>query len=78
MTNPEAYRQKCIKIGLVSVTAAIIANFCPAIYFYITYGVMPPFSDLIKLWTVAAFTFGVSWFRYPLSGHHHGAESSRL
>lgn len=65
MTNPEAYRQKCIKIGLVSVTAAIIANFCPAIYFYITYGVMPPFSDLIKLWTVAAFTFGVSWFIQP-------------
>lgn len=59
------YNKKCIRIGIVTVALAIIANFIPAIYFYLTTSVIPNFGDLSKIFLAAATAFGVSWFIQP-------------
>lgn len=45
----------------------IIANFAPAVYIYLAYGLIPPIPDIIKTWTVCAVTFGISWVIQPIT-----------
>lgn len=59
------YDKKSIRIGIITVSLAIIANFIPAVYFYLTTGIIPPLSDLSKIFLAAATAFGVSWFIQP-------------
>lgn len=61
------FNVKAIKIGTITMIAGVIANFVPAIYLYIAYGVIPPTADILKIWTVAAVTFGVSWVIQPIT-----------
>ena len=62
-----ALNARLIKIGAVTLSAGIIANFAPVIYLWIAYGEIPPFEDILKIWTVALVTFGVSWVVQPLT-----------
>ena len=59
------YNQKSIKIGIITVSLAIIANFIPAVYFYFKTGVIPSAADMTKIFLAAATAFGVSWFIQP-------------
>jgi len=61
------FNAKAVRIGMITMIAGVIANFIPAIYLYITYGIMPPVADILKVWTVAAITFGVSWIIQPIT-----------
>jgi len=63
--NP--FNERMIKIGIVTVSGAILANFAPALYIWFAHGIMPPISDLLKIWAVAAAAYGVSWIVQPLS-----------
>ena len=67
MEEQALYRLKCIRIGIITLGVGMIANFIPAVYFFFAYGVMPPLADLFKIWTVAAITFGISWFIQPVT-----------
>ena len=62
-----AFNKKAMKIGTITLICGIIADFIPAIYLYVAYGVMPPIADILKVWTVAAITFGVSWIIQPIT-----------
>lgn len=59
------FKAKQVRIGVITLLAGMCANFIPAIYFYFAYGIMPSFGELVQIWTVAAITFGVSWFIQP-------------
>jgi len=61
------FNQRAIRLGIVTLSAGIIANFVPATYLFVAYGIMPPLSDLFKIWTLAVITFGVSWFVQPIT-----------
>jgi len=58
---------RLIKIGAVTLIAGIIANFIPVMYLWLVYGEIPPFQDILKIWTIALVTFGVSWLVQPLA-----------
>ncbi len=62
-----SYNDRVIRIGSAIMIGGIIANFAPAIYLYLAYGLIPPISDIFKVWTVVAVTFGISWIVQPIS-----------
>ncbi len=61
------YNERAIRIGSAIMIGGIIANFAPAIYIYVMYGLIPPISDIFKVWTVVAVTFGISWLVQPIT-----------
>lgn len=61
------YDKKMIKIGRISIGLAIIANFIPAIYVGIRYGVMPSMAVILKIWSLVAATYGIGWIVQPVS-----------
>lgn len=67
MNEQAAFRAKQIKIGVITLICGMIANFIPAIYLAVVYGVMPSVGDLLTIWMVAAVTYGVSWFIQPVT-----------
>lgn len=62
-----SYNQKAIRIGTIAMICSGIANFAPALYVYLVYGIMPPAGDVLKIWAVLAVTFGVSWLVQPIT-----------
>ena len=60
MNNEKAaLNAKLIRIGVVTLSAGVVANFVPVIYLWLAYGEIPPLADILKIWTVALVTFGV-------------------
>lgn len=52
---------RVIRLGIATMGAGVIANFIPVLYVWFTYGAIPPFADIMKIWAVAATAFGASW-----------------
>jgi hypothetical protein len=66
--NPGAsFRARVIKLGILTLSMGLIANFLPALFIAVKYGVMPPVSDLAKIWLAAAAAFGVGYVIQPVS-----------
>ncbi|KMO85535.1 membrane protein [Megasphaera cerevisiae DSM 20462] len=61
------FNARSIRIGMITMICGVIANFIPAVYLYVVYGVIPPVADILKVWMVAAVTFGVSWIIQPIT-----------
>ncbi len=61
------FNSRIIRIGTITVSIALIANFLPGLYIWAAYGEIPPVSDLFTLWLTVAAAQGVSWFIQPLS-----------
>ncbi|MDU4961675.1 MAG: hypothetical protein E6X17_13565 [Sporomusaceae bacterium] len=61
------FTTRMIRVGAITLGAGIIANFIPVMYLWLAYGAIPPFADILKIWTVALVTFGVSWFVQPIT-----------
>jgi len=62
-----SFNDRMNRIGVITVSAAIVANFVPAVYLWWSYGVIPSLPDILKIWAVAAAAYGVSWIVQPLS-----------
>lgn len=62
-----AFNKKLVKIGIISLVFAVVANFIPAIYLWIAYGVIPTVGDIFKIWGLALATFGISWVIQPIA-----------
>ena len=68
MNNEKAVlNAKLVRIGVVTLSAGVVANFVPVLYLWLAYGEIPPLADILKIWTVALVTFGVSWLVQPLT-----------
>ncbi|AKA69115.1 hypothetical protein [Clostridium scatologenes] len=65
--QPVDLNKKFIRIGIISTCFAIVANFIPAIYLWIAYGAVPSGKDILKIWGLAAGTFGISWIVQPIA-----------
>jgi len=63
----EAYDRQNIRIGIVTVSLAIIANFIPALYLWLVKGIALDVSTILTIWALAFATFGVSWIVQPIS-----------
>ncbi|MDO4179552.1 MAG: hypothetical protein Q4D21_10285 [Phascolarctobacterium sp.] len=61
------FNQKVVRIGIITMVLAIIANFCPALYVSTVYDVMPSWVDFVALESILAATFFVSWVVQPIS-----------
>ncbi len=65
------FNSKVIRLGTVTVSAAILANFVPAVWIWLRYGVVPSFGDIMTLWGMVTAAFGLSWLVQNLS--YYGA-----
>ena len=61
------FNRKVVKIGTITVSCAIIANFLPVLYFWIAYGEIPTGSQLFSIFGVIFAASAVSWIVQPLS-----------
>ena len=61
------FNKKLIKIGIISLIFAVVANFIPAIYLWFAYGAVPTIGDIFKIWGLALATFGISWIIQPIA-----------
>ena len=50
-----------IRLGVATMTAGIVANFIPPMYFWLAYGASPPLADIVKIAVLATTAFGASW-----------------
>ena len=62
-----AFNKKLIKLGIGTVIFAIIANFIPAIYVYVAYGITPGIDGILRVWGIAAASYGISWVVQPIA-----------
>ena len=62
-----AFNKKLIKLGIGTVIFAIIANFIPAIYVYVAYGITPGIDGILRGWGIAAASYGLSWVVQPIA-----------
>ena len=62
-----AFNKKLIKLGIGTVLFAIVANFIPALYLWIVYGVTPGIGGILKVWGIAAAAYGISWVVQPIA-----------
>ena len=65
--NNLSFSDKMIKIGMITVSCAMVANFIPAIYLWLFHGLVPSFKTILTIWGLAAATFGVSWIVQPIT-----------
>ncbi|HWR29146.1 MAG TPA: hypothetical protein VN631_04860 [Negativicutes bacterium] len=62
-----SFNSQMVRLGVITVGLAIIANFIPVIYLWLWHGIIPPITDILKIWAVAMAAYGVSWVFQPLS-----------
>ena len=65
--NGYDFTERCVRLGVATLSAGIVANFSPCMYLWLRYGVIPPVGDLIKIWGIAASAYGISWIVQPIS-----------
>ena len=56
------FNRKVVKIGTITVSCAIVANFLPVLYFWIVYGEIPTLTQLTSIFSMI---FAASFSRYP-------------
>lgn len=61
------FDQKVIRNGRITVGIACIANFVPALYVDLKYGVQPSISVLLQLYGALAATYGITWIIQPIA-----------
>jgi hypothetical protein len=61
------FSAQVIRLGMVTISAGIVANFTPVLFLWLGYGVVPPWGDLLKIWGVAATVFAAAWIVQPIS-----------
>lgn len=61
------FNRKVVKIGTITVSCAIIANFLPVLYFWVVHGVVPSGAQLMSIFGVIFAASAVSWIVQPLS-----------
>ncbi|HIU26463.1 MAG TPA: hypothetical protein IAC50_08235 [Candidatus Copromorpha excrementigallinarum] len=62
-----AFNKKMVRLGMITVAFAIVANFVPAIYLWIAYGVWPGVNGVLQVWGIAAAAYGISWVVQPIA-----------
>ena len=61
------FSERCIRLGIATLSAGIVANFIPCLYLWFRYGAIPPIGDMLKIWGVVASAYGISWLVQPIS-----------
>ncbi|WP_371362218.1 hypothetical protein SRRS_34280 [Sporomusa rhizae] len=67
MDYNETFLKRCIMVGTITLSIALVCNFIPAIYIWIAYGEIPNFADLGKILAINAALHGLSWLMQPIS-----------
>lgn len=65
--NGYDFSARCVRLGIATLAAGIVANFIPCLYLWLRYGAIPPVADLFKIWGIAASAYGISWIVQPIS-----------
>ena len=61
------FDKKCLTLGLISMCVAVFASFCPALYLYFAYGVIPSGPDIASIASLMVAGYGVGWILQPIT-----------
>lgn len=61
------YEKQAIKIGIITVALAIVANFIPALYLWLVVGIKLDITTILSIWSLAFVTFGIGWIVQPIT-----------
>jgi hypothetical protein len=61
------FSERCIRLGVATLSAGLVANFIPCFYLWVRYGAVPPLGDFFKIWGAVAAAYGISWLVQPIS-----------
>lgn len=61
------FNSRVIRLGTITVSAAIIANFIPAVWLWLRYGALPTLTEILTMWGMVTAAFGMSWLVQNLS-----------
>lgn len=61
------FNKKCLKIGLITMSAAIVASLLPGIYVYVKYGIIPDESAMTAIFGMLIASFLVGWIVQPIT-----------
>jgi len=61
------FNSKIIRLGTITVSAAIAANFVPALWLWVRYGAIPTLGEILTMWGMVTAAFGMSWLVQNLS-----------
>ncbi len=61
------FNKKVVRLGTLTVTLAIIANFVPVLYLWLVEGLIPTGEQLVTIYSTVFAAFAISWVVQPLS-----------
>jgi len=61
------FNKKLFQMGIWTIGFAVVANFIPVIYMWLAYGVIPPLSEIFRIWGMVGAVYGVSWIIQPIA-----------
>ena len=61
------FDSRVVRLGTITVSIAIVANFIPALWLWFRYGAVPSFAEIMTMWGMVAAAFGLSWIVQNLS-----------
>ena len=61
------FDKKCLRLGLITMSFAVVASFLPALYLYFFHDVIPTGADIAKIFSMMAASFAVGWFVQPIT-----------
>lgn len=62
-----SFDKKCIRLGIITMACALVANFIPAVYMKLTYGIMPTGGELAQILSMVAASFLIGWILQPIT-----------
>lgn len=62
-----SFDKKCMRLGVITMLCALVANFLPVAYLYITTGVVPSGGEIGQIIAMVAASFLIGWILQPIT-----------
>jgi membrane associated rhomboid family serine protease len=56
-----SFDKKCMRLGVITMLCALVANFLPVTYLYVTTGVVPTAGELGQILAMVSASFLIGW-----------------
>lgn len=62
-----SFDKKCMRLGVITMLCALVANFLPVTYLYVTTGVVPTAGELGQILAMVSASFLIGWILQPIT-----------
>lgn len=62
-----SFDKKCMRLGVITMLCALVANFLPVLYLYVTTGIVPTAGELGQILAMVSASFLIGWILQPIT-----------